>query len=363
MSTINELLNQQKHLQTQIDAVDPDAIKKAQREKDKESMQADIDVSIAGYDSQINNTQAYYDKRIGDTKISYEDAYQRNAVQKLINEKQIAERNANLGLTDSGLNRTQQTAAQLSYANQKGKIDLSRQSALDELNLKLTNAITTLENDKATAVRNITNNWNAYSDEQAQNTYNTTFTGLVNQYNSLGEQITDMYKADADAAAEVQKAAISATTSTKTNNILNSKYSTLGNLQGSFASNGITSIHNADGTTTYTDTITGYSVTMDKGINPFTGQNNLTENTVTARSAQKYGTFSNGYQPKGIINVGELRAEDKESDFMVNGRHVTIWQAYDNKGDALGTFWAWDGCNNEYFEVIKQGNSWGLKKE
>ena len=85
MSTINELLNQQKQIQAQIDAVDPDAIKKAQREKDRTNMQADIDVSNAGYDSQIGNTKANYGKQIDDTKIAYEDAYQKNAVQKLIN--------------------------------------------------------------------------------------------------------------------------------------------------------------------------------------------------------------------------------------------------------------------------------------
>ena len=304
--------------------------------------------------SQIANTQATYNKHIGDTNIAYEDAYQRNAVQKLINEKQIAERNANLGLTDSGLNRTQQTAAQLSYANQKGKIDLSRQSALDELNLKLTAAITTLENEKTSGIRDIKNNWKSYSETQAQNIYGTQLNSYTSQLKELSDQYVEAVKAENDAAAQVQKAAISATTGTKAINILNTKNSTLGSLQGSFADNGITSIHNGDGSTTYTDKITGISVRMDAGINPFTGQNNLTENTLTARSAQKYGTFSNGYQPKGILGYGELSVAEKNSDgtalcYEINGRNCTIWKAKDKKGS--NHYFIWDGNNNEYIEI------------
>jgi len=330
MSTINELLNQQKQIQAQIDAVDPDAIKKAQREKDRTNMQADIDVSNAGYDSQIGNTKANYGKQIDDTKIAYEDAYQKNAVQKLINEKQIAERNANLGLTDSGLNRTQQTAAQLSYANQKGKIDLSLQSALDELNLKLTDAITALENDKATAVRNITNNWNAYSDEQAQNTYNTKITGLVNQYNSLGEQITDMYKADADAAADVQKAAISASASGS--NSGSGSDTLLWYFTGTYDDDKNPIFRNSDGKTQ----------AFGKGVNPYTG---------TKHKDAKYGTFSNGYQPN---NVGTYK--DKNGNTVVNklsktgikdyvnGVEQNVWQTDD------GTMYIWDGTKNRYLK-------------
>lgn len=185
-----------------MNALSLDEEQKKQREKYKADMQADIDADGASWDSQISTTQKYYDKQIGDAKIAYDSEYQKNAVQKLINEKQIAEKNANLGLTDSGLNRTQQTAAQLSYANQKGKIDLARQSALDNLTLAMTDAITTLQNQKATSARNITNKWNNYADTQAQNIYDTKYNGYV-----------DMYNAQVKADADVQKAAIEANNS------------------------------------------------------------------------------------------------------------------------------------------------------
>ena len=133
-------------------------------------------------------------------------------------------------------------------------------------------------------------------------------------------------------------------------------------MQGSFESNGITSIHNANGSTTYTDTVTGVSVTMDAGINPFTGQNNLTENTETAKSAQKYGTFSNGYQPKGIIEYGEVKvAEDKnkvKEPTTVNGRPVNIWKT-ENKNNT--NYWVWDGNLNKYVEVEEVNGRWEEK--
>ena len=101
------------------------------------------------HDASKAYVQAVNDKAVTDTKADYDSQYERNAVQKLINEKQVAEKMANLGLTDSGLNRTQQTAVQLSYANQKGKLDLARQSALDDLALNLTSALTEIETNRS----------------------------------------------------------------------------------------------------------------------------------------------------------------------------------------------------------------------
>lgn len=325
------ILNQMNAVQTQIDAVDPEEIKKEKREKNAASMQADIDVSNSGYDSQISNTQAYYDKQIGDAKIAYEDAYQKNAVQKLINEKQIAERNANLGLTDSGLNRTQQTAAQISYANQKGKIDIARQNALDELNLNLTDAITTLENQKSSAAREITNNWNAYSDEQAQNEYNTKITGLVNQYNSLGENYVDMVKAENEA---------------EENKSLQKIYWFRGKSDN-------------EGKYLYYNTETGKNEEVPEYMNPYTSNDNRL--TYSAEYNDENIGFFNladgtpGYQPRGLVSEGGkfLRVEIDEKkplqfDLYGNGKYNTIWYS------PSGHYWIWDDLSNSYKNMDSQ---------
>lgn len=119
---------------------DADKQTRDQRNKALKSVENSANLSIKQTTDEFNHAT-------DQAKISYENEYQRNAVQKLINEKAIAEKNANLGLTDSGLNRTQQTAAQLSYANQKGDIDLARQNAIDTLQLNLSSAITDIKKE------------------------------------------------------------------------------------------------------------------------------------------------------------------------------------------------------------------------
>ena len=135
MSTIQEAINQRNTLANQMSNLNSEDYINKYKSANAAKQQAEVDASNKSFDDQITNTKAAYGKLIEDEKIAYEDQYQKNAVQKLINEQQIAEHNANLGLTDSGLNRTQQTAVQLSYANQKGDIDIARQSKLDELTL------------------------------------------------------------------------------------------------------------------------------------------------------------------------------------------------------------------------------------
>ena len=68
--------------------------------------------------------------------------------------------------------------------------------------------------------------------------------------------------------------------------------------------------------------------------------------------ANKYGTFSNGYQPKGISGHGSLKKTGDNITFKTNtlsGQKQTvtqnIWKAED------GTKWYWDGRYNSYIRV------------
>ena len=68
--------------------------------------------------------------------------------------------------------------------------------------------------------------------------------------------------------------------------------------------------------------------------------------------ASKYGTFSNGYQPKGISGHGELSKTGNTLTFKTQtlsgqGQTVTqnIWKAKD------GTKWYWDGRYNQYIQI------------
>lgn len=68
--------------------------------------------------------------------------------------------------------------------------------------------------------------------------------------------------------------------------------------------------------------------------------------------AEKYGTFSNNYQPKGISGHGTLKKSGDTITFDTQTRSgqkqtVTqnIWKAED------GTKWYWDGTQNKYIQI------------
>lgn len=76
----------------------------------------------------VNGIGAYYDtaggqvktqanKRLEELPQSYHAAYDQNTVQQMVNRRQVAERMADMGLSDSGLNRTQQTAVNMMRMN------------------------------------------------------------------------------------------------------------------------------------------------------------------------------------------------------------------------------------------------------
>ncbi len=61
--------------------------------------------------------------------------------------------------------------------------------------------------------------------------------------------------------------------------------------------------------------------------------------------AETYGTFSNGYQPKGISGYGKVaKTGDK---VIVNGKTQNLWQTHD------GTLWYWDGSTRTYKKTTR----------
>lgn len=317
-----------------MNALSYDEEKKKQREKYKTDMQADIDADGAAWDSQISGTQNYFDKQIADAKNTYDGEYQKNAVQKLINEKQVAERMANLGLTDSGLNRTQQTAVQLGYANQKGKIDLARQGALENLTLAMSDAITTLQNQKAASARDITKQWNDYADTQAQNIYSTKMNGFV-----------DAYKAQAEADAAVQKAAIEAAAKAEEKTKPQKIYWFRG-------------VSDENNNYLYYNTETGKTEEVPPYMNPYNSQDNRI--TYSAEYKDKnIGFFelangTTGYQPRGLVSEGgkfsrlEVGGKPVQFDLYGNGKYNSIWYS------PSGHYWIWDDLSNSYKNMDNQ---------
>lgn len=66
----------------------------------------------------------------------------------------------------------------------------------------------------------------------------------------------------------------------------------------------------------------------------------------TKASANKYGTFSNGYQPKGINGYGKLSKSGHTC--TVNGKEQNIWLT---TGDGKTRAWYWDGSSKTYVGI------------
>lgn len=296
--------------------------------KKQGTAQRDADVAASGkvYDTQRQQTQDTYDRQIKNTNNSYEDMYRENAVQKLINEREIAEDMADLGLTDSGLNRTQQTAVQLSYANSKNKIDVNRQKAVDTLAASLADAVSRIDANKLAAAEKIRSSYESSWNSAAQSTY-------AKELEEQTKRVEANIKAQKEQIAEQQKA----------NYIIQTNGGTLRrSFTGSLKDNNVSVIYDkTNKTTTYIDNNSGKKTTVASSVNPYTGNDN-------SELIEEFGAFDNGYQPRGVRGHGKLlRSVGKDA---INGNMQNIFEAAD------ASLWIWDGSINEYRMVDINGD-------
>ena len=167
---------------------------KEQEELLKEQKEADKALVGEQFDTNAQTIKENYGTQIEDTNEAYEHKFRENAVQKLINERQIAENMANLGLTDSGLNRTQMTANQLSYANNNAEYGRQKQKAVDKLNTAMAQLLTENETKKKAALSDIDN---TYKDTASKN--------AMSLYTSDVEAETDRFNAQVSANSAAEK--------------------------------------------------------------------------------------------------------------------------------------------------------------
>ena len=291
-----------------------------------EAEQKRLNTIDVGADKSIKLAEDTYKTAEKNTVVGYESDYARNAVQKLINEKQIAERNANLGLTDSGLNRTQQTAAQLSYANQKGDIDIAKQQALDKLSSDLAAYITDVNNQRESNKASIEQYYDQLNSQTATEMYNAELEDERERWETEYDAAVRLQEAAIAAQAEVDKAAYSANGNEEEEEFL------LWRSTGTTDEYGNLIFINSDSKTQ----------AFGKGVNPYTG---------TTHRYVKYGTFDNGYQPNNLGYVENEKGEkvlnklepSGERDY-VHGKEQTVWI------DIYGIKWIWDGSINDYRE-------------
>lgn len=313
--------------------------------------QSQINTSNQIYNSQKQQVQDTYNTQIADAEESYEDLYRENEVQRLVNQRQLNESMANLGLTNSGLNRTQQTAVQLSYANQKGEISREKQKALDTLSSALASAITDIENNRAAAQASIEDTYARNADTYAQNMYSTDVQAetqrLKDQLEAENEKIrlqNEKDKLDYEYNLKMAEAARQSSYIIKTDGALLSR-----NYKGTLQDNGVSVYEDPDkpGNWIYIDSNSGKRTSLPKNVNPYKGY---------VHADAQYGTFSNGYQPDnlGKTSRGTIRKltavkndKNQTEKMTINNNSQTIWQYG-------GAYYVWDttaGKAGDYIQV------------
>lgn len=305
-----------------------------------------------------------YNTQIKDSLDNYEDEYRENAVQSKINEFYVAEEMANMGLTDSGFNRSQITANKLLYSNQKAKISKQRQSMVDKLTSEMNSYIAENENSRLSREAELKNTDSQYRDSLAVNEYNSRITADAEKY--AAEKEIEYIKEQNEAAKEAEEAAyiIKKEPNEAAYIIKTNKGALSYDYTGSLKSNGVSVYYTTDSKgnaiTRYVDDNSGKVTEIASNTNPYT----FTVNKDVAK-----GVFSNGYQPnnidgKKLVDTGKtIEVIDKNEKSL--GRKQKIFSITTGWGKRKITkYYTWNGAENVYSQ-IKEGEDkkWDVVQE
>ena len=291
---------------------------KAQEENSKKYLNDQLALINASAAKQDAAAKTLYEGKIADVDSQYADEERRIAVQKFINEQEVEETMANMGLTDSGLNRTQQTAIQLSANNNMAKLQRQKQNMVDSLMREMTAALSDIETSRLSSESTLRQSVNSSNISAAQSAYKS----YLDQQEAIEKE---RIKAEKERLEKQQEEEAK-------KNII---YTYMGDVTGE------------DGSATgkkYLDS-DGNVRTFGTGINPYTGINNT-----AGASAKAYGTYSNGYQPKGIIegNIDYGKLKDAGISTEMTGKKQQVRKT--TSGNTV-KYWVWYGKENAYIEV------------
>jgi len=176
--------------------------RKADRVKTDEEAIREMEAAV---DQSTASASQAYERELERLPEAYRELYDANAVQELVNQRQVQERMANLGLTDSGLNRTQQTAIALQRGNADAAARLSEREKTQELQDKLAQiqeSGAAQKRQQATAIRGETADW--YNNLTA-NVYNNAVSQGTSRYNAEQERAAAERQAQLEAQQEAER--------------------------------------------------------------------------------------------------------------------------------------------------------------
>lgn len=173
--------------------VDDYSVKKTEEgEKKKQEVNTQLDQQIAKAESDV----ALQTKEL---ERDYQDIVDTNAIQKELDRRQIAETMANLGLSRSGLNETQQTAVELSAGNKNAAAMQKRQEAVDSLKRSLAEYKMETENTRRNSINEIDADVQSAIADYASGIYETATNATSADYQADRKAETDQLKLSLEA--------------------------------------------------------------------------------------------------------------------------------------------------------------------
>lgn len=154
------------------------------------------------YETAITNAEKNYNASAQETEKSYRSVYDANAVDELVARRNVEETLANMGLTDSGLNATQQTAISLQRGRADSQTSQQKQAAVDAIMRELENVRAQYDAEKTAASADIY----AQADADILNYRNNADAAAMQNaaalYAADQEAIAAQYAADQEAATK-----------------------------------------------------------------------------------------------------------------------------------------------------------------
>lgn len=112
-------------------------------------------------DKQIEKATESANKNILSADNSYDAQINKNEVQRILNERAIRKSMADNGMTNSGLNRTQQTAITLAKQNANNEVDMNRYRFVNSIRKQLAEATSELNLQRTSEINEVNNNTTA----------------------------------------------------------------------------------------------------------------------------------------------------------------------------------------------------------
>ena len=153
-------------------------------------------------DASIKMIEDAGNAQIKEAEHAYDGVINTANVQKLINERAVAERMSNMGLTDSGLNRTQQTAIELSRSNAVNSAMVARQKQIDALALAISQQVGQINIERNTDIMNADLTYNANKNSWASSMYDADQQAAASRYKAQLDYDAKMAQMQIDAENE-----------------------------------------------------------------------------------------------------------------------------------------------------------------